>query len=124
MEFYDLDTDMFIAKQAINKHIDSKEIDIQEALLSIISNLLYLSIKENNYAYTDYLLQNADQISMKPRLFLEKGLISLYSNLIKYHFEGKQEYLDKCNGIVQGIKLMGMAEYSQVLEQVIQKYTK
>lgn len=124
MEFYDLDTDMFITKQAISKYIDSKEMDIQETLLSIITNLLYLSIKENNYAYTDYLLQNANKISMKPRLFLEKGLISLYSNLIKYHFEEKQEYLDRCKEIVQGIKLMGMAEYGQVLEQIVQKYTK
>ena len=40
MEFYDLDSNFFITKQAINKFIDTKEVDIQEVLLSIIGNLL------------------------------------------------------------------------------------
>lgn len=70
MEFYDLDSNFLITKQAINKWIDSEDADIQEALLSIISNLLYLSIKERNYKYTDYLLKNARRIPMKPRFFL------------------------------------------------------
>lgn len=124
MEFYDLDSNFFITKQAINKYIDTKEADIQEALLSIISNLLYLSIKEGNYSYTDYLLQNAKKIPIKPRLFLEKELVVFYQNLINYHFSKKQIYIANCKDITQSIKLVGMEEYSNALNGVITKYTK
>ena len=124
MEFYDLDSNFYITKQAISKCIDSTDADIQEALLSIISNLLYLSIKEGNYNYTDYLLQNAQKISMKPRLFLAKMLIALYGNLIKYHFENKQIYIDKCRNLTETIKLVGMESYSNTLNKVIDNYIK
>lgn len=123
MEFYDLDSNFFITKQAINKFIDTKEVDIQEVLLSIIGNLLYLSIKEGNYNYTDYLLQNSKKISIKPRLFLEKELIAFYQNLIDYHFNKKQVYIENCKDITHSIKLAGMDEYSHALNGVITKYT-
>lgn len=123
MEFYDLDSNFFITKQAINKFIDTKEVDIQEVLLSIIGNLLYLSIKEGNYNYTDYLLQNSKKISIKPRLFLEKELIAFYQNLIDYHFNKKQVYIENCKDITHSIKLAGIDEYSYALNGVINKYT-
>ena len=124
MEFYTLDSNFFTAKQAINKYIDSKEADIQEALLSIITNLIYMSIKDDNYSYTDYLLQSAKKIPLKPRLFLQKELISFYQNLIEYHFDKKQLYLENCKVITQSIKLAGMEEYGKALNGVIAKLVK
>ena len=124
MEFYTLDSNFFTAKQAINKYVDSKEADIQEALLSIITNLLYMSIKDDNYSYTDYLLQSAKKIPLKPRLFLQKELISFYQNLIEYHFDKKQLYLENCKVITQSIKLAGMEEYGKALNGVIAKLVK
>ena len=83
-----------------------------------------MSIKDDNYSYTDYLLQSAKKIPLKPRLFLQKELISFYQNLIEYHFDKKQLYLENCKVITQSIKLAGMEEYGEALNGVIAKLVK
>lgn len=67
MEFYDLESNVMITKNAIDKFIDSNDTESQEVLLAIIDNLLYLSIKENNYNYVDYLISNAEKLPIKPQ---------------------------------------------------------
>ncbi|AFR22867.1 Rgg family transcriptional regulator [Lactobacillus helveticus] len=67
MDFYDLDSNLMIAKNAIIKFISSNETEIQEVLLAILANLLCLSIKENNYNYVDYLVTTSEKLPLKPR---------------------------------------------------------
>lgn len=121
MEFYDFNSNIMIAKKAINKLIDSNETEIQEALLAIIVNLLYLSIKQNNYHYTDYLLSSAEKLPLKPQFFLYKDLVQLYKQLIDYHFSQHQSDLKKCHLIVANIKLAGMTQYGAVLENILHR---
>ena len=81
MDFYDLDSNIAIAKNAINKFIGSNETEIQEVLLAMIANLLCLSIKENNYSYVDYLVTTSEKLPLKPQFFLYKDMIYFYKHL-------------------------------------------
>lgn len=81
MEFYDLESNVMITKNAIDKFIDSNDTESQEVLLAIIDNLLYLSIKENNYNYVDYLISNAEKLPIKPQFYFYQSVISFYKHL-------------------------------------------
>lgn len=124
MEFYDLESNIYITRQAINKYSGSTNIEIQEVLLGIVNNLLYLSIKENNYNYVDYLLRFTKTVHINPRLFFLKENIALYENIIKYHYDHKSLYEENCRAIIQSINLTGMKEYSNELIRVVDKYLK
>lgn len=74
MEFYDLESNVMITKNAINKFIDSNDTESQEVLLAIMDNLLYLSIKENNFNYVNYIISNAEKLPLKPQFYFIKIL--------------------------------------------------
>ncbi|MCT0165618.1 Rgg/GadR/MutR family transcriptional regulator [Lactobacillus helveticus] len=122
MDFYDLDSNIAIAKNAINKFIGSNETEIQEVLLAMIANLLCLSIKENNYSYVDYLVTTSEKLPLKPQFFLYKDMIYFYKHLSSYHFNHKNEDLDNCHIIITNVKLVGMKEYGTELEQFLNKH--
>ena len=122
MDFYDLDSNIAIAKNAINKFIGSNETEIQEVLLAIIANLLCLSIKENNYSYVDYLVTTSEKLPLKPQFFLYKHMIYFYKHLSSYHFNHKNEDLDNCHIIIANVKLVGMNEYGTELEKFLNKH--
>ncbi|MGN8971976.1 Rgg/GadR/MutR family transcriptional regulator, partial [Lactobacillus amylovorus] len=69
MEFYDLETNVMITRNALNKFMNSNDTEIQEVLLAIMDNLLYLSIKENNYDYVGYLISSAENFPVKPQFY-------------------------------------------------------
>lgn len=122
MDFYDLDSNIAIAKNAINKFIGSNETEIQEVLLAMIANLLCLSIKENNYSYVDYLVTTSEKLPLKPQFFLYKDMIYFYKHLSSYHFNHKNEDLDNCHIIIANVKLVGMNEYGTELEKFLNKH--
>ena len=122
MDFYDLDSNIAIAKNAINKFIGSNETEIQEVLLAMIANLLCLSIKENNYSYVDYLVTTSEKLPLKPQFFLYKDMIYFYKHLSSYHFNHKNEDLDNCHIIITNVKLVGMNEYGTELEKFLNKH--
>ena len=122
MDFYDLDSNIAIAKNAINKFIGSNETEIQEVLLAMIANLLCLSIKENNYSYVDYLVTISEKLPLKPQFFLYKDMIYFYKHLSSYHFNHKNEDLDNCHIIIANVKLVGMNEYGTELEKFLNKH--
>ena len=122
MDFYDLDSNIAIAKNAINKFIGSNETEIQEVLLAMIANLLCLSIKENNYSYVDYLVTTSEKLPLKPQFFLYKDMIYFYKHLSSYHFNNKNEDLDNCHIIIANVKLVGMNEYGTELEKFLNKH--
>lgn len=122
MDFYDLDSNLTIAKNAINKFIGSNETEIQEQLLAIIANLLCLSIKEDNYSYVDYLVSTSEKLPLKPQFFLYKDMICFYKYLSSYHFNHKKEDLDNCHIIIKNVKIAGMKEYGTALEEFLNKH--
>ncbi|MBP2058740.1 Rgg/GadR/MutR family transcriptional activator [Lactobacillus colini] len=124
MEFYDLESNFIITKQALNKYLDTTDSNIQELLLGIIGNLIYLSIKGNNYSYVDYLLQSANKISTKPKLLFAKEVIALYKNLIAYRQKKEKDSLATCKAIIASFKAAGMEAYSRTLNAVLIKYSK
>ena len=122
MEFYDLETNVMITRNALNKFMNSNDTEIQEVLLAIMDNLLYLSIKENNYDYVGYLISSAENFPVKPQFYFYQSLLFFYKHLTNYHFNGKQEDLDTCQGIVNGLKLTGMKAYGIELEEFLNKH--
>ena len=122
MEFYDLETNVMITRNALNKFMNSNDTEIQEVLLAIMDNLLYLSIKENNYDYVGYLISSAENFPVKPQFYFYQSLLFFYKHLTNYHFNGKQEDLDTCRGIVNGLKLTGMKAYGIELEEFLNKH--
>ena len=122
IEFYDLETNVMITRNALNKFMNSNDTEIQEVLLAIMDNLLYLSIKENNYDYVGYLISSAENFPVKPQFYFYQSLLFFYKHLTNYHFNGKQEDLDTCRGIVNGLKLTGMKAYGIELEDFLNKH--
>jgi transcriptional regulator with XRE-family HTH domain len=121
MEFYDLETNVMITRNALNKFMNSNDTEIQEVLLAIMDNLLYLSIKENNYNYVGYLISSAENFPVKPQFYFYQSLLVFYKHLTNYHFNCKQEDLDTCRGIVTGLKLTGMKSYGIELEEFLNR---
>lgn len=121
MGFYDLESNLMITKNAINKFINSNDTESQEVLLAIIDNLLYLSVKENNFNYIDYLVSNAEKLPLKPQFYFYQNVISFYKYLTNYHFNNKED-IDACRIIVKSMKLTGMKSYGTELEDFLNSH--
>lgn len=122
MDFYDLDSNLMIAKNAIIKFISSNETEIQEVLLAILANLLCLSIKENNYNYVDYLVTTSEKLPLKPQFFFYKDMICFYKYLSSYHFNHNKDDLNKCQTIISNVKFAGMSEYGSELDKFLNNH--
>ncbi len=122
MEFYDLESNVMITKNAINKFIDSNDTESQEILLAIMDNLLYLSIKENNFNYVNYIISNAEKLPLKPQFYFYQNIISFYKHLTNYHFNGDKDDIDVCRVIVKNMKLTGMKSYGTELEEFLNNH--
>ena len=122
MSFYNLENNFMIAKNIISKFITNNETENQANLLAIIANLLCLSIEEKNYSYVDYLVSSAEKLPLKPQLFLPKEMICFYKFLIKYQTSKDKVNLSKCSSIIENIKLVGMTDYGNAIEDFLNKY--
>lgn len=119
MEFYDFESNLIISKQIIEKFRGSKDIAIQEALLGIIANMLYLIIIKDKYAYAEMFLDYANNISTTPSLFFLKNCIFFYANLINYHLRKDRTCISNCKMAIRTFKNLGMKEYGESSEQVL-----
>ena len=63
----------------------------------------------------------ADQISTRPGLFFYKNVILLLKNMVKYHYEPKNEYLKICQIAIENFSLLGMNEYGKELNQFFEQ---
>ncbi|AKG67466.1 helix-turn-helix domain-containing protein [Lactobacillus helveticus] len=122
MDFYDLDSNVMIARKAINKFISSNETEIQEVLLAMLANLLCLSIKEDNYNYVEYLVTSSEKLPLKPQFFFYKDMICFYKYLSSYHFNHNKDDLNTCLTIISNVKLAGMSEYGSELEKFLNNH--
>ena len=97
-------------------------LESQEVLLAIIDNLLYLSIKENNYNYVDYLISNAEKLPIKPQFYFYQSVISFYKHLANYHFNSNQDDVNACQSIIKSMELTGMQSYGTELEEFLKDH--
>lgn len=122
MPFYDMDSNLLFSKKVIAKLQKSDKSRHQIELLSIIGNLLIDLIKEKRYADTAFLLETAAKIKMRPELFFYKNALLVLENMVKYHFDHQDKYLEKCEWAIKNFTLMGMPEYGQEVRHFFDTY--
>lgn len=121
MMFYDLESNLLITRRVIKQFQGSNDVNTLEMILSVIGNLLIQCIEENEYDETKFLIITADQISTRPGLFFYKNVILLLKNMVKYHYEPKNEYLKICQIAIENFSLLGMNEYGKELNQFFEQ---
>lgn len=121
MSFYDLDSNLFISKKALKQFVGASDIKTQKVVLSIVINILVLSVQNKKFEETDFFFNVANQITTKPEIFFYKLVISAFENIIKYHYESKNDYLEKIDSITSSIVLAGMKSYGRELKELAQK---
>lgn len=121
MSFYDLDRNLFISKKALKQFVGASDIKTQKVVLSIVINILVLSVQNKRFEETDFFFNVANQITTKPEIFFYKLVISAFENIIKYHYESKNDYLEKIDSITSSIVLAGMKSYGRELKELAQK---
>ena len=124
MTLYDLDNNLLISRRVITQFRYSGNSNVQETILAIVINILFMCIEENRYKETEFFIQAADQISTKPNLFFYKNCIFILKNIVNYHYERKVEYLTKARMAIDHISSLGMPEYSKDMKDILDKYGK
>lgn len=122
MTLYDLDNNLLISRRVITQFRYSGNSNVQETILAIVINILFMCIEENRYKETEFFIQAADQISTKPNLFFYKNCIFILKNIVNYHYERKDEYLNKARMAIDHISSLGMPEYSKDVKGFFDKY--
>ena len=124
MTLYDLDNNLLISRRVITQFRYSGNSNVQETILAIVINILFMCIEENRYKETEFFIQAADQIITKPNLFFYKNCIFILKNIVNYHYERKDEYLNKARMAIDHISSLGMPEYSKDMKGILDKYGK
>ena len=124
MTLYDLDNNLLISRRVITQFRYSGNSNVQETILAIVINILFMCIEENRYKETEFFIQAADQIITKPNLFFYKNCIFILKNIVNYHYERKDEYLNKARRAIDYISSLGMPEYSKDVKGFFDKYGK
>ncbi|RMC60719.1 XRE family transcriptional regulator [Lactobacillus sp. ESL0260] len=121
MMFYDLESNVIISRGIIKQFQGSNDVKILEMILSVIGNLLIQCIEEKEYDETKFLVRAANQISTKPELFFYKNVIVLLENMIMYHYDAKDKYLQICHKLIENFSLLGMTEYGKEINKFFEK---
>lgn len=124
MPFYDLDSNLLISRRVITQFCHSGSSNVQETILGIEINMLIMCIQKGRYKETEFFIRSADQISTKPNLFFYKNCIFILKNIVKYHYERKDKYLNKAQTAIDHISSLGMPEYSKDMKGILDKYGK
>ena len=121
MMFYDLESNVIISREIIKQFQGSNDVKILEMILTVIGNLLIQCIEEKEYDETKFLVRAANQISTKPELFFYKNAIVLLENMIMYHYDAKDKYLQICHKAIENFSLLGMPEYGKEINKFFEK---
>ena len=121
MMFYDLESNVIISREIIKQFQGSNDVKILEMILTVIGNLLIQCIEEKKYDETKFLIKAANQISTKPELFFYKNAIVLLENMIMYHYDAKDKYLQICHKAIENFSLLGMPEYGKEITRFFEK---
>ncbi|MDF7682331.1 Rgg/GadR/MutR family transcriptional regulator [Lactobacillus sp. ESL0679] len=117
MSFYDLDSNLFISKKIIKQFRSTNEEKIQKVILGIIVNMLVFCIRNGQFEKTEFYINSANLITIKPEIFFYKMVISALKDIVKYHFDQNEQHLDEVKEIAKTIKIVGMESYGKELEE-------
>jgi len=124
MTFYDYKTNIMLTNQIIHK-IDQFNNDKELlAITGILSNLLSQLLEEKHYKEALPFLKIADKLPAIPDLYLPKTYIALQKYLIDYHFNKKQEDLDKAKTIIKTYQITGLEDFGKSAQKFIDKAKK
>lgn len=124
MIFYDWQTNIFITNQILkqfNQKSDTKEL---LAISAILNNLISQLVEAKQYDKTKPFFDAAEKIPTLPELYLTKSSIAFHKYLVAYHYNQKQEYLNKAELITKTFAITGLKEFSTVTQRFINKEIK
>lgn len=124
MAFYDLNSNILISKNIINQYVLSDDSDIQGIVLSIIANIMAISIEKNKYSHIDFYIDSAHKIKSRPQNFFYKNGVLFFENLINYKRTKQKECLDLCNRAVNTYIDLGVPTYGAKLKEFLQQNLK
>ena len=122
MPFYDLESNIVIAKKITDQYINTKNTKMQVALLAIITNILSFSLNENKEKNVDYFIESGEKIKTKPELVFYSSAFYFFKNIIFYHRTNSDEYYNKSIQTKNFLLSIGMTEYGKLLEKLLIKY--
>ncbi|MCZ3621998.1 helix-turn-helix domain-containing protein [Lactobacillus mulieris] len=121
MDFYDLKSNIAISKQIIKQYQSDTDIDVQRVLLSIIANMLILTIENKKPDLAKFFAKVASKISTNPAIFFYKCCIYFFENANMYQITRDKKYLIKCDNAVTVFKELGMEAYGNGLNEFIKR---
>lgn len=124
MYFYDFGSDLVITKKIFRQFKNSNAEDTQFIVLGILINMIEMCISEDKYTDAWELIEMSKQVPTKPITCFSKMLLLILENLLKYHDEPKQVYIDNCQKEVEQLSLIGMTELSKSCQRMIDENTK
>ena len=123
MVFYDFASDMIITNKIFQQFKDSANDDIQFIVLGILINMISMCLEKDKYQEAKQLVEKSHEIHTQPLTCFNKMTLLFLENIINYHFDPKQVYLDNCAMQIEEFSLIGMTEYSKQLQKIVQEKT-
>ncbi|MCO6532112.1 helix-turn-helix domain-containing protein [Lactobacillus sp.] len=124
MAFYDFDTNLMISSKLVKQYQGNQNSLIEKNLLGIIINMLNFCIKEQRYEEAKQFINSANQIAPKPEIYFYKNMIIFFTNIIRYHTNSDEKYLETCHDIINDINRIGMNDFSKEMAEFLQKNIK
>lgn len=123
MYFFDFTSNLTITKKIFKKFSRSNDEKIQFLVLGILINMIGISIKHQSYENAAQMITMSKKVPTKPSTCFSKMVLFLLENLINYHYEPLQVYLDNCEMQVKQLSLIGMEKFSQHCQKLIDENT-
>ncbi|WLT00267.1 hypothetical protein RAM07_08355 [Lactobacillus helsingborgensis] len=123
MVFYDFASDMIITNKIFQQFKDSANDDIQFIVLGILINMISMCLEKNKYKEAKQLVEKSHEIHTRPLTCFSKMTLLFLENMINYHFDPKQIYLDNSARQIEEFSLIGMTEFSKQLQKIVQENT-
>ena len=123
MVFYDFASDMIITNKIFQQFKDSANDDIQFIVLGILINMISMCLEKNKYKEAKQLVEKSHEIHTRPLTCFSKMTLLFLENMINYHFDPQQLYLDNSARQIEEFSLIGMTEFSKQLQKIVQENT-
>ena len=123
MVFYDFASDMIITNKIFQQFKDSANDDIQFIVLGILINMISMCLEKSKYKEAKQLVEKSHEIHTRPLTCFSKMTLLFLENMINYHFDPQQIYLDNSARQIEEFSLIGMTEFSKQLQKIVQENT-
>lgn len=119
MYFYDFDSNLIITNKIFHQFKDSDNNKVQFTVLGVLINMISMCLDKNKYQEAKHLIAKSHEIHTQPITCFSKMSLLILENIIDYHFDPKQVYLDNCARQIEEFYLIGMTELSKQWQKVV-----